>query len=140
MKNRLKTLETIKNCLNVASARIEYSLNELTFLDSDNNSLDDMYSNLSLINESIIKEELIIDNIIEREKNEVNKDKIVKVYLKEILKEKNVTMRELERETGITVNAISMLANQKTSGIQYHTLLKIALYLGVEIGDIIKIQ
>ena len=46
--------------------------------------------------------------------------------LKSILKERNITLTELSKSTGISLKALSAFQNQKTDGVQYNTLDKIA--------------
>lgn len=60
------------------------------------------------------------------------------VNLKQILKEKNITMHELHQATGISQNTLSLFANQKSTGVQYPTLEKILRFLDVKIEDLIQ--
>lgn len=58
--------------------------------------------------------------------------------LKSILKERNITLTELSKSTGISLKALSAFQNQKTDGVQYNTLDKIAKVLNIEVGKIIR--
>ncbi len=62
----------------------------------------------------------------------------IKVYLTEILKEKNITSKELCKKVGITEANLSILRSGKARGIRFHTINKICFYLGCDVGDIIK--
>lgn len=63
---------------------------------------------------------------------------MIHVKLKPLLKEKNMTMKELHEQTGISMKSLSLFANQRTEGVQYNTLDKIVNVLNVEIGDLIE--
>lgn len=58
--------------------------------------------------------------------------------LKSILKERNITLTELSKSTGISLKVLSAFQNQKTDGVQYNTLDKIAKVLNIEVGKIIR--
>ncbi|TDL98523.1 XRE family transcriptional regulator [Macrococcus brunensis] len=62
---------------------------------------------------------------------------MIKVKLKEILKERNMTLNELSQITGISAKTLSLFQNKKTESVHYKTLEKIAIALNIEIGDII---
>lgn len=62
---------------------------------------------------------------------------MIKVRLKEILKEKGMTMTELHQKTGISQNALSLLANGKSNGIQFNTLEKIITATNTSIEDLL---
>lgn len=55
--------------------------------------------------------------------------------LKEVLKEKGVTGKELSEKVGITENAISMIINDKRQP-RFNLLLQIAEVLDVDIRDL----
>ncbi|ATD31324.1 helix-turn-helix domain-containing protein [Macrococcoides bohemicum] len=63
---------------------------------------------------------------------------MIKVNLKKILKEKNMTLTDLHNITGITQNALSLFANNKSNGIQYSTLEKIISTLDIEISELLQ--
>lgn len=50
---------------------------------------------------------------------------MIKVNLKQLLKKKGMSMTELHEKTGISQNALSLMANGKSNGIQFNTLDKI---------------
>lgn len=58
--------------------------------------------------------------------------------LRSLLKERNMTLTELSKNTGISLKALSAFQNQRTDGVQYKTLELIAKDLDLDIGDIIK--
>lgn len=61
----------------------------------------------------------------------------IKINLKQILKEKNVTSKELCEYVGITEANMSILRSGKAKGIRFETLDKICEYLKCKPGDII---
>lgn len=64
----------------------------------------------------------------------------IKINLKKVLKEKNVTSKELCEYVGITEANMSILRSGKAKGIRFDTLLKICEYLNCQPGDIIKVE
>lgn len=64
---------------------------------------------------------------------------MLKVNLKSLLKEKGMTMTELHKLTGITQNAISLLANGKSNGVHFITLEKIVKALNCNLDDLITV-
>ena len=62
----------------------------------------------------------------------------IKVYLEEILKEKNITSKELCKLIGITEANLSILRSGKAKGVRFNTINKICYYLKCDIGDILK--
>lgn len=62
----------------------------------------------------------------------------IEVHLSEILKEKNITSKELCAKIGITEANLSILRSGKAKGIRFNTINKICYYLGCDIGDILK--
>lgn len=65
-------------------------------------------------------------------------DEIIQINLKRILKEKDMTISELHRLTGITHNTLSLFANHKNIGVQYATLDKIIKVLNITVGELIE--
>ncbi|MBF4501195.1 helix-turn-helix domain-containing protein [Savagea sp. SN6] len=63
----------------------------------------------------------------------------IKVNLKSLLKERKMTMTQLHQLTGISMNALSLFSNLKSSGIQYSTIEKITNALDVGVGDLIEV-
>lgn len=63
---------------------------------------------------------------------------MIKINLKNILRDRKITMLELHQMTGISQNTLSLFANQKSSGVQYPTIEKIVRALNVEVGELIE--
>lgn len=64
----------------------------------------------------------------------------IKINLSTILKEKNITSKELCEYVGITEANMSILRSGKAKGIRFDTLEKICQYLQCKPGDIIDIE
>lgn len=64
---------------------------------------------------------------------------MIKVNLKKILHEKNMTMTQLHQITGMPLNTLSLFATHKTKGVQYSTLEKIISVLDVTVGELIEV-
>ena len=62
----------------------------------------------------------------------------IKVHLEEILKERNMTSKELCGLIGITEANLSILRSGKAKGVRFDTVNKICYYLQCEVGDILK--
>lgn len=62
------------------------------------------------------------------------------IKLKEILKERNMTMTELHKETGISKKHLSQMANHKTGGITFSTLEKIATALDMDYAEMFTFE
>ena len=62
----------------------------------------------------------------------------IKVYLERILKERNMTSKELCGLIGITEANLSILRSGKAKGIRFGTINKICYYLQCDVGDILK--
>ena len=62
----------------------------------------------------------------------------MKLILKEYLKEKNVSVYWLMKETGISQKAIYDLVNNKTDGIKFDTLAKICFALNCTPNDLLE--
>lgn len=62
----------------------------------------------------------------------------IKVYLEEILKERNMTSKELSGLVGITEANLSILRSGKAKGIRFGTINKICYHLQCDVGDILK--
>ncbi len=60
------------------------------------------------------------------------------VNLEEILKEREMTSKELASLVDITEANLSILRTGKAKGVRFNTLNKICYYLGCEVGDILK--
>ncbi len=62
----------------------------------------------------------------------------IKVYLDEVLKEREMTSKELCKLIGITEANLSILRSGKAKGVRFNTINKICYYLNCDIGDILK--
>lgn len=62
----------------------------------------------------------------------------IKVHLEEVLKQRNMTSKELCALIGITEANLSILRSGKAKGIRFVTVNKICYYLQCEVGDILK--
>lgn len=62
----------------------------------------------------------------------------IKVHLEEILKERNMTSKELCGLIGITEANLSILRSGKAKGVRFATVNKICYYLQCDVGDILK--
>jgi len=62
----------------------------------------------------------------------------IKVHLEEVLKERNMTSKELCGLIGITEANLSILRSGKAKGIRFVTVNKICYYLQCDVGDILK--
>ncbi|MCI8633295.1 MAG: helix-turn-helix transcriptional regulator [Lachnospiraceae bacterium] len=62
----------------------------------------------------------------------------IELHLKEILKDRNMTSKELCAKIGITEANLSILRSGKAKGVRFTTINKICYYLHCEVGDILK--
>lgn len=62
----------------------------------------------------------------------------IKVHLEEVLKDRQMTSKELSSLIGITEANLSILRSGKARGVRFNTLNKICYYLQCDVGDIIK--
>ena len=62
----------------------------------------------------------------------------IKVYLEDILKDRNMTSKELCALIGITEANLSILRSGKAKGVRFGTVNKICYFLGCDVGDILK--
>ncbi len=60
------------------------------------------------------------------------------VYLDDVLKEKNISSKELCKLVGITEANMSILRSGKANGVRFNTINKICYHLNCELGDILK--
>lgn len=58
--------------------------------------------------------------------------------MKQLLKQKGITMTELHEITGISQNALSLISNGKSNGIQFNTLDKILEATNSKIEELIE--
>ncbi len=59
------------------------------------------------------------------------------VHLSEILKERNMTSKELCAKVGITEANLSILRSGKANGVRFHTINRICYYLQCDVGDLL---
>jgi putative transcriptional regulator len=62
----------------------------------------------------------------------------IKVHLEEVLKDLQMTSKELSSLIGITEANLSILRSGKARGVRFNTLNKICYYLQCHVEDIIK--
>ncbi|HOB34656.1 MAG: helix-turn-helix transcriptional regulator [Firmicutes bacterium] len=61
----------------------------------------------------------------------------IRVKLSEVLKDRNMTAKELAALVGITEANLSILRSGKARGVRFSTLNKICYYLDCNVGDIL---
>ena len=61
----------------------------------------------------------------------------MKVTLDRVLKENNMTSKELCKLVGITEANLSVLRSGKAKGVRFTTINKICYYLHCDVGDIL---
>lgn len=62
----------------------------------------------------------------------------IETHLDEILRQRNITSKELCQKVGITEANLSILRSGKAKGIRFHTINRICYYLQCDVGDILK--
>ncbi len=62
----------------------------------------------------------------------------IKVYLEDVLKQRNMTSKELCAKVGITEANLSILRSGKAKGIRFSTVNRICFFLDCDVGDILK--
>ncbi|MBR2047803.1 MAG: helix-turn-helix transcriptional regulator [Oscillospiraceae bacterium] len=62
----------------------------------------------------------------------------ITTHLDELLRQRNMTAKELCRKVGITEANLSILRSGKAKGIRFHTINRICYYLQCDVGDILK--
>ena len=62
----------------------------------------------------------------------------IQVYLSEVLKERNMTSKELCALVDITEANLSILRSGKAKGVRFSTINKICYYLHCDVGDLLK--
>ena len=61
----------------------------------------------------------------------------ITVHLTELLKERNMTSKELCAKVGITDANLSILRSGKANGVRFHTINRICYYLQCDVGDLL---
>jgi len=62
----------------------------------------------------------------------------IQVYLSEVLKDRNMTSKELSALVDITEANLSILRSGKAKGVRLSTINKICYYLKCDVGDLLK--
>lgn len=62
----------------------------------------------------------------------------IKVYLEDVLRQRNMTSKELCALVGITEANLSILRSGKAKGVRFGTINRICHYLQCDVGDILK--
>ena len=62
----------------------------------------------------------------------------IKINLEKVLKENNMTSKELCKKIGITEANLSILRSGKAKGVRFTTINKICYYLLCDVGDILS--
>ncbi len=62
---------------------------------------------------------------------------MLRFNLKEIMKTKSITLKELSERTGLSINTLSLLSTGKSKGIQFDTLEKIISALNVPVEELV---
>lgn len=63
---------------------------------------------------------------------------MIKFNLKNIMKQKNVNISQLNEKTGISRNSLSLLINGKSQGIQFETIDRITRALNIEVEELFE--
>lgn len=62
----------------------------------------------------------------------------IKIFLEDVLKDRNMTSKELCGLVGITEANLSILRSGKAKGVRFGTINKICWHLNCDVGDILK--
>lgn len=62
----------------------------------------------------------------------------IKVYLEDVLRQRNMTSKELCALVGITEANLSILRSGRAKGVRFGTINRICYYLQCDVGDILK--
>lgn len=62
----------------------------------------------------------------------------IRIHLEDVLKERNMTSKDLCALVGITEANLSILRSGKAKGVRFGTVNRICYYLGCDVGDILK--
>jgi len=61
----------------------------------------------------------------------------ITVHLSELLKQRNMTSKELCAKVGITEANLSILRSGKANGVRFRTINRICYYLQCDVGDLL---
>lgn len=59
---------------------------------------------------------------------------------KEMLERRTISLRQVERETGVQLSLLSALARDRAQRVDLADVAKVCLYLGCEVGDLLKLE
>jgi len=62
----------------------------------------------------------------------------IRIYLEDILKDRQMTSKELCALVGITEANLSILRSGKAKGVRFGTINKICWHLNCDVGDLLK--
>jgi len=62
----------------------------------------------------------------------------IQINLSEVLKDRNMTSKELAALVDITEANLSILRSGKAKGVRFSTINRICYYLNCDVGDILK--
>jgi putative transcriptional regulator len=62
----------------------------------------------------------------------------IRIFLEDVLKDRNMTSKELCGLVGITEANLSILRSGKAKGVRFGTINKICWHLKCDVGDILK--
>jgi len=62
----------------------------------------------------------------------------IRIYLEDVLRNRNMTSKELCGLVGITEANLSILRSGKAKGVRFSTINKICWHLNCDVGDILK--
>lgn len=65
---------------------------------------------------------------------------MINFNLKKVMKEKNMTLKELSTKTGLSINTLSLLSTGKSKGIQFDTLEKLIHALDCNVKDLVLVD
>jgi DNA-binding Xre family transcriptional regulator len=63
---------------------------------------------------------------------------LIKVKLKELLEDKRIGVLEFAESSGLAINTVSLICNNKNDGISFKTLDKICNTLNCKIEDVLE--
>ena len=64
----------------------------------------------------------------------------IRIRLREVLRQRGITSRELAEELGLSANAVSEISRMKVRFLNLETLRKICEYLDCQPGDLIVLE
>jgi DNA-binding Xre family transcriptional regulator len=65
---------------------------------------------------------------------------MVRLIIKELAEQKNISQSRLQREAGVTMNQLRRYWNNESESVVLDALTRIAKVLGVEPGDLIVVD